>query len=94
MGRKKKTYSDELKRKCIGELMDGKSFGEVCSTNNVAPSTLSDWKKSFLDKCINDKEKRQLEKKMEELEDSLQEAKKLLGQRDLEIELLKKGLRF
>ena len=40
MGRNKKTYTDEFKLKCIKELLDGKSFSEVCSSNNVAPSTL------------------------------------------------------
>ena len=48
MGRNKKTYTDEFKLKCIKELLDGKAFSEVCSSNNVAPSTLSDWKKAFL----------------------------------------------
>ena len=41
MGRNKKTYTDEFKLKCIKELLDGKAFSEVCSSNNVASCTLS-----------------------------------------------------
>ena len=54
MGRNKKTYTDEFKLKCIKELLDGKAFSEVCSSNNVAPSTLSDWnsKLSSLTYCF------------------------------------------
>ena len=43
MGRNKKTYTDEFKLKCIKELLDGKAFSEVCSSNNVSHSTLSDY---------------------------------------------------
>ena len=30
MGRKKKKYSTDVKRKCISELMEGKEFSKVC----------------------------------------------------------------
>lgn len=94
MGRKKKTYSDEQKRKCIGELLEGRSFGEVCSANGVAPSTLSDWKKAFLKSGAKDREMRQLEKRARDLEERLRQATELIWQKELEIELLKKDLRF
>ena len=42
MGMNKKTYTDEFKKKCIHELMEGKSASEVCAGNNISPSTLSD----------------------------------------------------
>lgn len=93
MGRNKKSYSEEFKKKCIKELMEGKAFGEVCSQNNVAPSTLSDWKKAFLE-GIGNKEHAKTEKKVTELEDQLRKAKEIIGQKELEIELLKKDLRF
>ena len=47
MGRNKKTYTDEFKKKCIQELMEGKSASEVCADNSISPSTLSDWKKEL-----------------------------------------------
>ena len=58
MGRNKKTYTDEFKVKCIKELLDGKSFSEVCSSNNVSPSTLSDWKKAILLNGFGNKEEK------------------------------------
>lgn len=44
MGRKKKTYTLEFKKKCIAELMGGKDFSRVCADNGVAPSMVSVWK--------------------------------------------------
>ena len=58
MGRKKKTYSLDFKKKCIGQLLDGKAFAQVCTDNCIASSTLSPWKKSVLEgmgpgsKCV------------------------------------------
>ena len=49
MGRKKKTYSLDFKKKCIEQLLDGKAFAQVCTDNCIAPSTLSPWKKSVLE---------------------------------------------
>lgn len=43
---------------------------------------------------LKDKERRQLEKRAKELEDKLRQATELIGQKELEIELLKKDLRF
>lgn len=63
MGRNKKTYTDEFKLKCIKELLDGKSFSEVCSSNNVASSTLSDWKKGILINGFENKKVKLLKKK-------------------------------
>ena len=94
MGRNKKTYTDEFKLKCIKELLDGKAFSEVCSSNNVAPSTLSDWKKSFLLNGLGNKEVKRLQKLQEETEEKLAAAKAIIGQKELEIDLLKKEQRF
>ena len=41
MGRKKKTHSLDFKKKCIGELLEGKSFTQVCTEHSIAPSTLT-----------------------------------------------------
>ena len=94
MGRNKKTYTDEFKLKCIKELLDGKAFSEVCSSNNVAPSTLSDWKKVFLLNGLGNKEVKRLQKLQEETEEKLAAAKAIIGQKELEIDLLKKEQRF
>ena len=94
MGRNKKTYTDEFKLKCIKELLDGKAFSEVCSSNNVAPSTLSDWKKAILLNGFGNKEVKRLQKLQEETEEKLAAAKAIIGQKELEIDLLKKDQRF
>lgn len=41
MGRKKKNYSLDFKKKRIGELLEGKSFARVCTDHSIAPSTLT-----------------------------------------------------
>ena len=92
--RNKKTYTDEFKLKCIKELLDGKAFSEVCSSNNVAPSTLSDWKKAILLNGFGNKEAKRFQKLHEEAEEKLAAAKAIIGQKDLEIDLLKKDQRF
>ncbi len=94
MGRNKKTYTDEFKLKCIRELMEGKPFSEVCSSNNVAPSTLSDWKKAILLTGFGNKEVKRLQKLQEETEEKLAAAKAIIGQKEMEIDLLKKEQRF
>ena len=94
MGRNKKTYTDEFKVKCIKELLDGKSFSEVCSSNNVSPSTLSDWKKAILSNGFGNKEVKRLQRLQEETEEKLAAAKAIIGQKELEIDLLKKEQRF
>ena len=73
--KKKNTYSDDFKRKCISELMKGKEFSRVCIDNNIPPSTLSDWKKAILD-SIGMKEKE--ERKLAETEKELQKTQKIL----------------
>ena len=94
MGRNKKTYTDEFKLKCIKELLDGKAFSVVCSSNNVAPSTLSDWKKAILLNGFGNKEAKRFQKLHEEAEEKLAAAKAIIGQKELEIDLLKKDQRF
>ena len=94
MGRNKKTYTDEFKLKCIKELLDGKAFSEVCSSNNVAPSTLSDWKKAILLNGFGNKEAKRFQKLHEAAEEKLAAAKAIIGQKELEIDLLKKEQRF
>lgn len=91
MGRKKKTYTLEFKRKCISELLDGKDFAKVCADNGVAPSTLSDWKSSVLEGIGSTKQARENDRKLEEAERELERAHTLLGKKDMEIELLKKA---
>ena len=94
MGRNKKTYTEEFKKKCIKELLDGKPASEVCADNSISPSTLSDWKKAILENGFGSKELKKAQKLQQETEARLEAAKLLIGQKELEIELLKKEQRF
>ena len=94
MGRNKKTYTEEFKKKCIMELLDGKTASEVCAGNSISPSTLSDWKKAILENGFGSKELKKAQKLQQETEARLEAAKLLIGQKELEIELLKKEQRF
>ena len=89
MGRNKKTYTDEIKKKCIQELMEGKSASEVCADNSISPSTLSDWKKAILENGFGSKELKIAQKLQQETEARLEAAKLLIWKKELEIELLK-----
>ena len=89
MGRNKKTYTDEFRKKCIQELMEGKSASEVCADNSISPSTLSDWKKAVLENGFGSKELKIAQKLQQETEARLEAAKLLIWKKELEIELLK-----
>lgn len=93
MGRKKKTYRDEFKRKCILEFQDGKPFSEVAASNNLAPSTLVDWKKAFVEGAFGKKAKHE-EKETEEYKTKSLKAMEFIGKKEMEVELLKKALSF
>ena len=89
MGRNKKTYTDEFKKKCIQELMEGKSASEVCADNSISPSTLSDWKKAILENDFGSKALKIAQKLQQETEARLEAAKLLIWKKELEIEMLK-----
>ena len=89
MGRNKKTYTDEFKKKCIQELMEGKSASEVCADNSISPSTLSDWKKAILENGFGSKELKIAQKLQQETKARQEAAKLLIWKKELEIELLK-----
>ena len=89
MGRNKKTYTDEFKKKCIQELMEGKSASEVCADNSISSNTLSDWKKAILENGFGSKELKIAQKLQQETEARLEAAKLLIWKKELEIELLK-----
>ena len=91
MGRKKKTYTLEFKKKCIAELLGGKDFSRVCADNSVAPSTLSDWKQQVLEGMGSSKKSREEENTIEDLGKELERDQRLLGKKEMENELLKKS---
>ena len=90
MGRKKKTYTLEFKRKCITELLNGKEFAKVCADNSVAPSTLSDWKNSVIEGIGSSRKSKEEARMLDEAEKELARAQIMIGKNEMESELLKK----
>ena len=91
MGRKKKTYTLEFKKKCITELLNGKEFAKVCADNSVAPSTLSDWKNAVIEGMGSTRKAKEEGRRLEEAEKELARAQVMIGKKEMEIELLKKA---
>ena len=92
MGRNKKTYTDKFRIKCLTEMMDGKSLGEVAAANDVATSTLSDWKKAFSEgKMYSDNNRDRKEK--EEYKEKYLKAIEVIGKKEMET-FSKKEQRF
>ena len=91
MGRNKKTYSDDFKIKVVKEAIEsGKTDSEVAAANEIAPSTLCDWKKAYLNGSMKTKEEKKLLKQIEQLQKEKQILLQALGRKELENELLKK----
>ena len=90
MGRNRKHYSESFKNKIVVELLkSGRRQEEVAAEYGVSPSTLSEWKSDFLS-GRNQKELRQANKRIEELEEQNKALIEALGTAQLEVELLKK----
>ena len=66
----------------------------MCADNSISLSTLSDWKKAILENGFGSKELKKAQKLQQETEARLEASKLLIGQKELEIELLKKEQRF
>lgn len=88
----KKTFSPEYKVKVVLEAIRGlKSMSEIASTYGVHPTQIGFWKRRliegasslFSDKRVKDN------KSQDQL---VQELYKLIGQRDVELEWMKKNL--
>lgn len=91
MGRNKKEYNDDFKMEVIREaLKKGSTDAEVAARYNIAPSTLSEWKKAFFNNEIKSDNEKQLEKQVQQLQRQYEEALKALGKKQLEVDLLKK----
>ncbi len=69
--------------------MEDSSLGEVAAANDVAPSTLSDWKNAFkAGKLYSDAKSDK--KELEEYKEKYHKAVAVIGKKEMEIELLNK----
>ena len=90
MGRKRRIYTDDFKMKCIGELLDGKTADEVCRENGISFTALSAWKEAVLEAAFADDEIEELKKRQKEIEAQLEEAKRLIREKERKTEILRK----
>lgn len=92
MSKQRKQYTEEFKAMVALEAISSQStLQELAAKHGVAPGQISEWKQQlqqgaaqlFVRKNKPDKERQKLEKKVSELE-------QLVGQREYELEWLKK----
>jgi transposase-like protein len=84
----RKAYSSYVKFQAVIEVIKGKSVGEVARLYGFHPTLFPRWKRQFEEKgptIFEDSKKDEYQKKIDELT-------KLLGKKEIEIELLKKYL--
>ncbi|MDZ7363906.1 MAG: transposase [candidate division KSB1 bacterium] len=89
MSKPKRHFSAEFKAKVILEVISGaKPAAEVCREHNIKPQLLSQWKSYFLENAVHlfdgAERRSEAQARVEELE-------RVLGQKTLEVEILKKA---
>ncbi|MDZ7292962.1 MAG: transposase [candidate division KSB1 bacterium] len=89
MSKPRRHFSAEFKAKVILEVISGaKPAAEVCREHNIKPQLLSQWKNYFLENAVHlfdgAERRSEAQARVEELE-------RVLGQKTLEVEILKKA---
>lgn len=85
---KRKVYSSRVKFQAVLEVMRGKAVGEVARAYGFHPTMFSKWKKKFDDLGYQIFD----EGKVDESKRRIDELTRLVGKKEIEIELLKKFL--
>jgi transposase-like protein len=89
MSKPRRHFSAEFKAKIILEVISGaKPAAEVCREHSIKPQLLSQWKNYFLENAFHlfDGAERQ-----SEAQTRIAELERVLGQKTLEVEILKKA---
>jgi transposase-like protein len=84
----RKAYSSHVKFQAVMEVIKGKAVGEVARLYGFHPTLFPRWKKQFEEKgpgIFEDRKTDESQKKIEELT-------RMIGKKEIEIELLKKFL--
>jgi transposase-like protein len=96
MNQNKHKVSKEEKAKIVlAILRNDKTANEIASQYGVHPNIISRWKQTALDglpSLFEDKRLKVDKRRFEEQEKQLEQACKLVGQRDIELDWLKKKL--
>ncbi|MDZ7289185.1 MAG: transposase [candidate division KSB1 bacterium] len=83
MSKPRRHFSAEFKAKVILEVISGaKPAAEVCREHNIKPQLLSQWKNYFSENAVHLFDG--------EAQARVEELKRVLGQKTLEVEILKK----
>lgn len=84
---KKKRYSEEQIIKILGEGTRGdKTIGDVCRSYGISENTFYNWRKKFGGMSVPDV------RRLRELEKENARLKRIVGERDLEIDSMKELL--
>ena len=90
MGIQRKRYTDSFKHKVVVDaLTSGKTMVGVAAENSIAPSLVTEWKDAFI-KGEESKELKKTHKELEEKNKTIETLMKKIGEKELEVELLKK----
>lgn len=89
MSRSRRHFTPEFKAKVVLEVISGvKSAAEVCREHSIKPQLLSQWKSYFSENAVRlfdgDERRSEAQTRIDELE-------RVLGQKTLEVEILKKA---
>lgn len=85
---KRKVYSSAVKFQAVMEVIKGKAVGEVVRLYGFHPTLFPSWKRRFEEKGPKIFE----EGKTDECQKKIDDLTRLLGKKEIEIELLKKYL--
>jgi len=89
MSKQRRSFTAEFKAKIVLEVISGvKPSAEVCREHSIKPQLLSQWKNYFLENAFHlfDSTQRQSEEQTR-----IEELERVLGQKTLEAEILKKA---
>lgn len=91
MGQNRKSYPESFKKKVAKEALEsGKTAQAVAAENGISPSQVSKWKQQLLDGGFS-KELKRIQKENEILTRQLAEAQRVIGKKDLMLEIMKKN---
>lgn len=85
---KRKVYSSRVKFQAVMEVMKGKAVGEVARLYGFHPTLFPQWRRRFEEKGPTIFE----EGKIDEYQRKIEELTRIIGKKEIEIELLKKYL--
>ena len=88
--RKRRTFSAEFKFETVIEVLRGeKSAAQICRERDISENLLSRWKQEFVERGVEIFQK--ADKRHDDAEQRIAALERLVGRKELEIEILKKA---